>query len=216
MGKQAVIALATMKGGSGKSTVAACLATYWLQQGKRTAVLDADPQLSVMRWRETGEGLDGLHCTAVKNTNVKTEIARHLDEGYDRIVVDTPGFRLPVTESVLDASNLCLIPLRPSPVDFEVAADLVELIARMKDRGASGPATYRFLLTQVVGGSVISRHMRAELKNAGYPLMNVDIRHRVAYAETALMGSTPTLKYPNSAAAMETAELGAEIDRNLE
>lgn len=211
-----VIALATMKGGSGKSTVATSLASHWQTHGKQTVILDADPQKSVLRWHDTGAQLNGLECRAVDHANAEREISKCLDEGYERVVIDTPGFRVPVTERILENTRFCLIPLRPSPVDFEVAADLVDLISTMKNNGSSSPDTYRFLLTQIVGGSVIARHMRQELESAGYPLLEAEIRHRVAYAETALMGLTPTLKYPNSDAARETAEIAAEIDQFLE
>jgi len=40
--------------------------------------------------------------------------------------------------------------------------------------------------------------------------------HRVAYAETALIGSTPTLAQPQSSAATEIREMAAEVDGYLD
>ena len=45
-----VIVLATMKGGGDKSTTAMCLAVHWWRLGRPTAIIDADPQRSVLRW----------------------------------------------------------------------------------------------------------------------------------------------------------------------
>jgi chromosome partitioning protein len=211
-----VIALATMKGGSGKSTVAICLAAHWWKKGLSVALVDADPQRSVMRWKATGNALEELACEPADDENIASVISSLLDAGIERIVVDTPGFRAPVTETALEMAGLCLIPVRPSPVDFEVAADKVELIADLKSAGSKGPLFYRFLMTQIVGGSVISRHMRQEMVTAGYPLLDAETRHRVAYAETALMGSTPSLSQARGAAAHEIAVLAAEVDTYLD
>ena len=45
-----VIAIAQRKGGAGKTTVAAQLATVWARQGARVALLDIDPQASLAAW----------------------------------------------------------------------------------------------------------------------------------------------------------------------
>jgi len=39
-----IITVATMKGGSGKSTVASCLAVHWHLRGRHPTLVDADPQ----------------------------------------------------------------------------------------------------------------------------------------------------------------------------
>jgi len=44
-----IITVATMKGGSGKSTLASCLAVHWQLNGRRTAIIDADPQSTIVR-----------------------------------------------------------------------------------------------------------------------------------------------------------------------
>ena len=214
--KRRVITLATMKGGSGKSTIAVCLAAHWRHMGRRVAVIDADPQRSVMRWRDAGTTLTDLDCVAAEGANIGAVITDLLDRDFERVVVDTPGFRAPVTEAALEMAGLCLIPVRPSPVDFEVAADKVEMIADLKSTGSEGPLAYRFVLSQLISGSVIARHMRAEMQAAGYMLLKSEAAHRVAYAETALMGSTPTLAQPKSSAATEIAEMTAEVDGYLD
>ena len=214
--KQRVITLATMKGGSGKSTIAVCLAAHWWHTGRRVALIDADPQRSVMRWRDAGTTLTDLVCVAADGASIGAVIRDLLDKDFERVVVDTPGFRAPVTDTALEMAGLCLIPVRPSPVDFEVAADEVEMIADLKATGSEGPMAYRFVLSQLISGSVIARHMRAEMDAAGYSLLKSEVAHRVAYAETALMGSTPTLVRPKSSAATEIAEMSAEVDGYLD
>ncbi len=213
--RERVVALATMKGGSGKSTVATCLAGYWWAKRRKTALIDADPQKSIARWLQTGDALSGLRCEVADQKSISFTIQALLDEGFERIVVDTPGFRASVTDIALEHAGLCLIPVRPSPVDFEVAADKVDLIDAIRKAGAEGPVAWRLLLTQVVRNSVVGRHMRKEMSEAGYKLMKSEICHRVAYTEAALMGSVPTLSQPRGAAALEVAALAREADKIL-
>ncbi|WP_193173336.1 ParA family protein [Nisaea nitritireducens] len=213
--RERVVALATMKGGSGKSTVATCIAGYWWAKKRKTALIDADPQKSAARWLETGEALSGLRCEVANEKSISSKIEALLEEGYERIVIDTPGFRASVTDIALEHAGLCLIPVRPSPVDFEVAADKVDLIDKLRKAGAEGPVALRLLLTQVVRNSVVGRHMRNEMSHAGYKLMKSEICHRVGYTEAALMGSVPTLSQPRGAAALEIAALAQEADKIL-
>ena len=45
-----VITIAQRKGGAGKTTLAAQLAVVWARQGLRVALLDIDPQGSLVAW----------------------------------------------------------------------------------------------------------------------------------------------------------------------
>ncbi|MGO1117067.1 AAA family ATPase [Rhodovibrionaceae bacterium A322] len=212
-----ILALSTMKGGSGKSTVAICLAAEWLKQGKSVALIDTDPQASVLRWRESGEDLQALTLEKAEASDIEKHLHSLKDSGIDRIVVDTPGFRAEVTEKVLALADLALVPLKASPVDFEVAADTVDMIRRISDKRQKGKSKakaleFRFLLSQTVRDSVISRHMRDELKQAGYPLMKVELINRVLYSEAALLGSAPCYMAPRSQAAKEVKSLAKELD----
>ena len=207
-----IAALATMKGGSGKSTIAVCLAAHWKLQGHDVAIIDADPQRSVARWLGDSTCLDELILATANDDDIREIVSNLLARNVDLIIIDTPGFRATVTEVAVTMADLCIIPVRPSPVDFEVAADEVEIIAGLRQSGAKGPKAYRFLVSQFIQGSVISRHMRLEMQNAGYELFNSEIGHRVAYAETALLGSTPSIEYPGSAAAKEITRLALEVE----
>src|ERR1700742_654316 len=55
-----IITVATMKGGSGKSTVASCLAVHWHLNGRRPTIVDADPQRSIARLAARERALGGV------------------------------------------------------------------------------------------------------------------------------------------------------------
>src|ERR1035438_7041333 len=52
-----VIAITGRKGGIGKSTLTANVAAEFAAQGRTVAVLDADPQKSLVAWSQLGEGI---------------------------------------------------------------------------------------------------------------------------------------------------------------
>ena len=71
---------------------------------------------------------------------------------------------------------------------------------------------FRCVLTQTTRDSVISKHIRAELIEAGYPVLNNEMTNRVAYAEAGLWGATPSLIDRNGAAAREISAIADEVD----
>lgn len=214
-----VVAVATVKGGSGKTTVAMCLAANWLYRGLATAVIDTDPQRSARRWAFAGSVLEIMRidvCDPNDRDGVDRLVGELLDMGFDRVVIDTPGFRSGALTSALWRADLALVPMRPSPVDYEVAADTLDVIAEVAAaRPPTRPLAVRLVMTQVTPRTVIARHMRDEVLRAGYPLLDAELAHRVHYAEAPFTGSVPGLIAPGSPAAVEVDALVAEIDAVL-
>lgn len=205
-----VITVATLKGGSGKSTVASCLAVHWQQQGRRPALIDADPQRSLLRLGQREKALGGVpvHETGESGADI-AETARRLAAAHDAVIIDTAGFRAPSTLAALAAARLILVPVKPSPLDVDVMLDTARTLFRTADGGA--PRFY-CLLTQTTRDSVIARHIRSELAAAGFPLLDGELSNRVAYGEAALFGATPSLMAPHGSAAAEIAALAKEIE----
>ena len=48
-----VISLCSPKGGAGKTTTAALVATVLADQGESVTIIDADPNKAVMRWADS-------------------------------------------------------------------------------------------------------------------------------------------------------------------
>ena len=200
-----IITFVTMKGGSGKSTSAMCLGAFWQKSGKKVGLIDADPAGTLVRWIAAGTDLAEMPAITAEPDSVDAGIDSLLEDGLDRIIIDTPGFQSDATDAAIRRADLLIIPMRPSPIDYQVAVDTAERIADLTS------APVRFLLSQTTKGSVIARHMRAQMEAANAQPMEVELTARVAYGEAALAGTTPSYYQPRSAAAAEIADFASEI-----
>lgn len=209
-----VVTLATLKGGAGKSSVAAALAIAWHKAGRPAALIDGDPQASLVRWHARADGEAATLRVAQDTTEQIQRTVADLSNTYTPLVLDTPGFRSKATILAMAAADLVLIPCRASPHDVEVAAEtygLVHDVNRTPER-RDRPVLARVLLTMTAPGTLIAKHIRAELESAGYPVLQTELASRVAWPEAALSGSTPTLTEPRGAAAREIRDLVAEVE----
>ncbi len=203
-----IITVATMKGGSGKSTVASCLAVYWHLRGRGPTLIDADPQRSIMRLAARERALGSV--AVIENaTEEATMTARRIASTGGLVIIDTPGFRSKTTLDCLAASDFLLIPVKPSPFDVDRMLDTLGFLTNRTD---GRQPLFRCLLTQTTRDSVIARHIRSELAEAGLPVLQSEMANRVAYPEASLWGATPSLMSWKGPAAREIAAIADELD----
>lgn len=203
-----IITVATMKGGSGKSTIASCLAVHWHLNGRRPTIIDADPQRSIARLCARERALGGV--PVVEDATVDAwKTAQNLAATGCPIIIDTPGFRSQATLACIAAADFLLVPVKASPLDIDRMLDTLNSLI---DGAGAKRATFRCVLTQTTRDSVIAKHIRSELIEAGFPVLKSEMTNRVAYAEAALWGATPSLIEKAGAAAREIAAIADEVD----
>jgi chromosome partitioning protein len=127
------------KGGSGKTTIAINLASYFAVQGLRPVLMDFDPQGSSIRWlRKRAPPLPLIHGIAAYERNGRTTRSFQLRPPGDSQcqVVDTPAAIEPHEMPELTrGADAILVPVLPSDIDIHAAskciADLL-LVAKVK------------------------------------------------------------------------------------
>jgi chromosome partitioning protein len=206
-----IITVATMKGGSGKSTVSSCLAVYWHLRGRHPTLVDADPQRSIVRLATRERGLGGVSIVEDSTEEVANDARRRSDAG-GLVIIDTPGFRSRTTLECVAVADFLLVPVKPSPFDVDRMLDTLSILTGNAD--ARRPIV-RCVLTQTTRDSVIARHIRSELSSAGLPVLNSEMANRVAYPEAMLWGATPSLMSWKGPAAREIAAIADEVDMLL-
>lgn len=211
-----VITLATSKGGAGKTTLARSLACHWFNIGIKVGVIDADPQGSIINRHNPKGPLQDMPIVAQPEETVN-ETIEEMKQKCSIILVDTGGFRNRTTIKALIATDLALIPLKPSADDVAGALETYNLIKELNEtpERVNNPIKYRMILTMTQQGTVISRHVREELKSMGYFMLENELYHRVAYPEAAIQGLSPSLTDPESPAARDISRVVGEMNNLL-
>lgn len=128
------IAFVTQKGGAGKTTLAASLAVAAQEAGETVAVLDLDPQQSLTNWGNDrtadAPAVDYLEAGSIPQL---PSILKALEgRGYTLVILDTAGIDSTGTHIAMQASDICLIPSRPTRMDLRATRVTYEAAIRMQ------------------------------------------------------------------------------------
>ncbi|WP_262693316.1 ParA family protein [Kordiimonas aquimaris] len=125
-----VIAVSSQKGGSGKTTITGHLAVEAARQsGEPVALIDTDPQGSLSDWWNARESDDPAFAQATMAT-LDTDLSILRDQGFRLVFIDTPPAITRSIQTVVQKSDLVIIPTRPSPHDLRAAGKTVDLVER--------------------------------------------------------------------------------------
>src|SRR5215207_5189535 len=113
-----VVSVLAQKGGVGKSMVARSLAVQGLMDGRKTALIDADPQGTVIAWGKRRR-LDAPAVIELGGSSLAHLLAELQGKGAEIVVIDTPPHSQPLINLAAAASGLALIVTGPYPEDLE-------------------------------------------------------------------------------------------------
>jgi chromosome partitioning protein len=112
------------KGGSGKSTIATSIASYYATQGNKVVLVDCDPQASSLEWlaaRPSGRST----ISAIDGSSGKFRVPR----SADYIVYDTPAaVHGKDLSAFLRRAQSIIIPVLPSPIDMRAATPFIRKV----------------------------------------------------------------------------------------
>jgi len=121
----AVIAIAATKGGTGKSSLIANLAVR-ASFDASVAVLDYDPQLSLMRWHELRGAPDNPSVLEGTSRGARIDVGR-IASAVDWVFLDLPPATQHLIREGIRAADLVVVPVKTSPLDLEAIDPILEL-----------------------------------------------------------------------------------------
>ncbi len=201
-----IISLINQKGGVGKTTIAINLAGCLSESGARVLLLDADPQGSVLQW----QSITDRHPFEVKHhpASFTAKAIRNLAKGMEHLVIDSPPAMGDITRSVMNVSDLVIIPIGPSPLDLWSSKETLSLFQDVKtgNRRVNG----KLVICRKIVGTRIGREAREALETYEMEVFRSEISQRVAFVEAMTAGLTVLEYAPGSDADGEIRSLYAE------
>jgi chromosome partitioning protein len=185
-----IIAIASSKGGVGKTLVSMVLASRLASEGLQVAAIDADPNGALADWRaNVWEGPD----FAVEAEPDAARVAHRipdLAEQCDVLVVDTAGFGNQAAAAAIASADAVIVPMLASRADIAEATRTVHL-AQGLSRAARRDIAVRVLRNKVNARTAVAQHARGEVQSAGLPLLATTLSQVVAYTELTHNGRLP-------------------------
>lgn len=179
-----IMVVAGLKGGLGKTTSAILMALAWHRQGKKVAVLDADPMSQSARsWAADAEAKGTplpFPIIPFAQIGLAEHVATHLIGCYDVIIIDTggDGDRL-MREACRVASDLLMV-IGPDEIDLKrlpATWKTASIVAQETDRDF----TAHVLLVRCPTSSTMADTARGQLAEVHIEPLRVTVPNQVMY-----------------------------------
>jgi len=203
-----VITIAQQKGGTGKTTLAVHLALAFTNYHNfKVAIIDTDPQGSLGKWfvirSEKKLSKDNLTFKTASLWGAQYE-SKTLKKDHDIVIIDTPPKIESDARPSIEASDLVLIPMTPSHVDFWATEAIVEIAKKAKKK----------ILIQINRANQRSKLISKTneyIKSINVSATQTIIGHRQIFASSMGEGKTAVEKQKKSKAVEEVKKLSEQI-----
>ena len=203
-----VITIAQQKGGTGKTTLAVHLALAFIKyHNLKVAIIDTDPQGSLGKWfmirSEKKISNQNLTFKTASLWGAQYE-SKILKQDHDIVIIDTPPKIESDARPAIEASNLVLIPIAPSPVDFWATESIIEIAKKAK----------RKILIQINRANHRSKLISKTheyIKSINISAIKTLIGHRQIFIASMGEGKTVVEKQRKSKAVEEIRKISEQI-----
>ncbi|MBL4784926.1 MAG: ParA family protein [Cohaesibacteraceae bacterium] len=203
-----VISFANPKGGAGKTTAALLLATELAEQGRKVAIIDADPQQWISQWAELPGISPNLSViNRVSPANLQCQINEQC-ENYDYFIIDLAGEMSPLVGMALSLSDLVLIPIQGCAMDARGGARTLELIGELQ-KVTRRPIKHAVVLSRI-NPAVTTRAMKTVqgfLSAKGVRVLGTAIAERAVFRDLFDFGGCLASLKPRKVSNLDKAQL---------
>ena len=194
----------SQKGGSSRSLTVVNLAVAASHAGRRTLVVDLDPQCSAASFGDSREA-EEPQIVSVTPARLTRALQAARDSGTDLAIIDTAPHSSDAAILAAEACDMILIPCRPLVFDLRSLANTARIVQLVQK-----PAYV--LLSQCPHSPRQIEQARQAVKHFGLELAPVVIHQRAAFAHATTLGLAASEFEPDGKAAIEMRDLYAWID----
>lgn len=186
-----VISFMNQKGGVGKTTLAAHFAYMLKMNGEDVIIADTDPQSTLSEWDGLRANLSGIeHRVTVVNISKSDVLAaiREMNTKYKYVVVDGAPNLQEHGRAILAASDLVVMPTRPSGPDVRSTKKTVDMVKEIQYIRPELKAC--FILNAKKTNTQLFSAIQRQLEAFDVPLVEQTVGDRTIYAEGLSLGYT--------------------------
>lgn len=202
-----VLVLASQKGGAGKTTLALHLAVAAQAAGYGpTVMIDTDPQGTLGRWWNLRKDASPAMAEA-DPARMALKLRDLRREGFQLVIIDTPGRSSLAIRQVIDDADLVLVPVKPSAADLWAIGSTIKAC---EDLGRP----FAMAVCQATRGAGLTIQAVSALSEHGAVAPSV-IHNRVGFAAALGDGRTIQETDPKGPGSEEIAALWDFVQRRM-
>lgn len=202
------VAFCTQKGGTGKTTIATALAVAAHLAGKKSALLDLDPQTNAVDWFDRRQG-GGPDVASIQPGAIRRSLDAYQKLGMDWVFIDTPGKMDSASTEAAKHADMVLIPTQAQIF----AIDTLEPLKRLLAIAGNPPAFVVLNLVHPNAGGRATEDAATIAERFSMPVAPVHMSRLKAYEDAPALGQTPQELDPEGRAAREISELFAFLSQ---
>ena len=193
-----VVTFVSQKGGVSKSTLTINCAVAAESTQRRTLIIDLDSQGTAEQWYHEREA-DTPRLVKIAAAELEKAIQAAREQGFQTVLIDTPGRDEPATAAAIRAADFCIVPCRPTAADMKSTPPTVNTLKRLQK-------PFAFVLTQTPPRGFRIREADQALSMLGV-VAPVPVVHRTTYQDAFTVGQSVTEFEPEGKAAAEITQL---------
>ncbi|CAG1020547.1 Protein virC1 [Methylococcales bacterium] len=197
---------ASSKGGVGKSTAAVLFATELAEAGATVTIIDGDPNKPVSDWAGQGEIPKSLRVIGDVTEKTIIDVIEAEEKVSTHVIVDLEGSASMMVAYAISRADLVILPVQGSQLDAREAAKSVVLV-RQQEKAFGKTIPHRILYTRT--NSAIRprtlKDVQAQIKDAGFPRLDVEIYERDAFRAIFSFGGTLYTLNPKQVSSLDAA-----------
>ena len=209
------IALASPKGGAGKSTAAALLGADLAERGTTVTLIDADPNHPLTRWAKRPGIPESLIAI---ESNSEEQLVDAIEDAVKKtafVIVDLGGTATSAVGVAMSRADLVIIPTKGSDLDAAEAVKAIKFI-RFQEKIYRRPIPFAVLFTQTRPAirPKTQTNIEAQLREQGIPMFGTQLHERDPYRAIFSFGGTLRSLDPKQVRGIDTALSGVRLFTN--